>query len=171
MDLFINPSNRGPSEVPAAGKVRQEDSSSPSQKTAEKVEAVVSLPVLKSSRQVQILNSASALAKKIQSSWDFLDPSALAEKIVDLERRVSLLEGDSSEIEKIRSVAERLHFQFVFPLALELSGKADGGPYSFAKTINKMANAIFKTQDLSLAKELNSTQFAETMRYAAKGRS
>lgn len=169
MSLFINPNNRGSNEPHAIGKVREEGKS-PSQETAGKVDSIVSLPQVKSSRQVQILESAHVLAAKIQGSWDAREPAEIAGDIVALENRVKLLEGSSPEVEKIREIAKDLHFQFVFPLVLELLDESKGGaPYSFARAIDTIADAILNTQDLSLAKQLNTAQFSEVMRYATRG--
>lgn len=169
MSLFINPSNRGPNESTVTGKVRQEGASG-SEETTAKIDSIVSLPQVKSSRQVQILDSAQVLAAKIQSSWDSREPEEIAEDIVALENRVKLLEGTSPEIEKIREIAKDLHFQFVFPLVLELGDESKGaGPYSFARAIDTIAEAILQKQDLSWARQLNATQFSEVMRYARRG--
>jgi hypothetical protein len=170
MSLFINPSDKGPNVPNIAGKARQEGPSA-SEGTAAKVDSIVSLPQVKSSRQVQILDSANVLAAKIQSSWDSREPAEIAEDIVALERRVSLLEGTSPEIERVRAVAKDLHFQFVFPLVMELLGDETkgAGPYSFARAIDTIAAAVLNTQDVSLLKQLNATQFAEIIRYATKG--
>lgn len=177
MGLFNYPRKRGSEKSKAGGKARQKDASSTNKETAGKIDSIVSLPEVKNSRQIQLLESASDLAVKIQKSWDSQEPAELAEKIVALENRVNLLEGDSPEVEKIRAVAKDLHFQFVFPLVLELSDEPlsdefEGeGPYSFARTIHSIAESIWKSQDLSLIKQLNTTQCSEVMRLGAKGAS
>lgn len=109
---------------------------------------------------VHLLQEARGLQQRIQKDWDQLDPYELAELVVELQGRVALLEGSSSAIEKIKKQAELLHFQFVFPIVLELDKK--GG---FAKEVDRIAKEIFQRQSLQPFGQLDPIQQKEINRY------
>lgn len=169
MSFSINPNQRRGTDVPVTRTKKAEKSSAVTH-MAEKVGQVVQLPVTKQSREVRLINDAKDLSKKIQSDWNNLTPSELAEKIIDLEGKVALLEGSTPAIEKIKKQAEHLHFQFVFPVALELSNAPEAEmPFSFARSINCVAKEILQTQSLEPLKELSDRQIDEIMKIARSG--
>ena len=138
--------------------------------TASKVGEVAEVPVPKERREIRQIRDVKQLYKQIQRDWNLLSPSELAEQIVELEDRVSLMEGSSPEIEKIKAVAEKLHFQFVFPVVLELSSKPEPNmPHSFARVVHSVAKQILDTGSLLPIKQLSSTQIDKVMRYARGG--
>ncbi len=116
-------------------------------------------------RQIALLKEAGELAKKIKSDWNLLAPEELAERIIELENKISLFEETTPEIEKVKKQAEHLHFQFVFPIALEVSVSEQSIP-SFAKAVHQAANQIFKTHSLHAFHVLSRVQKEEVMRYA-----
>ncbi|PIS02380.1 MAG: hypothetical protein COT85_05120 [Chlamydiae bacterium CG10_big_fil_rev_8_21_14_0_10_42_34] len=134
--------------------------------TAQKV-GKIELPVVTQisglgGRSVSPLKSASDLFKKITRQWNSLAPEEQAEQIIDLQGKVALLEGTSPAIEKIKKQVEHLHFQFVFPVALELSQET----ISFAKEVARIANQVIKTNSSGPFTSLNQMQQKEVMRYA-----
>lgn len=139
-----------------------------SAKLAAKVSQVVQFPTLGRSglegRVVSRLQQAKNLYKSIRKDWDNLEPEELAEKIVDLEERVSQLKESSPAVEKIKKQAERLHFQFVFPIVLEL----EKGSHSFAGTVQGIAQKILKTQSLQPMHELSEGQKREVLQIASR---
>ncbi|MBX7066231.1 MAG: hypothetical protein K1X28_03265 [Parachlamydiales bacterium] len=167
MGLFINPNS--PNRVPATGSSVKSNQSSAAKETASKVDQVMKTPELQGSPQTALLADVRELARRIQKQWNELTPGELAEQIVDLEGRVALLEGNSPQVESIRRLAEHLHFQFVFPIVLELArAPLPGMPYSFARTINEIAKQVLSAQSLEPIKQLNPVQIDEIMRFAAK---
>ncbi len=111
----------------------------------------------------------SRLSKELESQWDAFDVEELAEKIIALEKRVSLLSANAPGAEKLRKQVEHFHFRFVFPVALEfdLSRCDKSMPRSFAKTIQYMADRVFKTSSAALFNELNEKQKQEVLQLAA----
>lgn len=165
MSLFINPNSRGPSGVSANGSSIKPSRNSAAKETASKVNQVIKTP---ESRQAQDISELRQLADRIQNQWSVLSPGELAEQIVELEGRVALLSGHSPQVESIRRLAEHLHFQFVFPIVLELSqAPLPDMPYQFARTVHEVAKQIIKTQSLMPIKQLSSHQIDEVMRFAA----
>ena len=115
-------------------------------------------PISPRDRITQVVDakrSATDLFKKIVSGWNSLPPPELAEQIIDLEGRVAHLPEGSP----LKKKAERLHFQFVFPLALDIVQKS-----SFVRIINRAAARVFQTQSLTHLQELNPTQQREVLR-------
>lgn len=158
--------NKGRSEIPV-NRLAKVDEVSTVKITAFKAEQVVELPVIKKDRNIRLLEDAEQLSQKIRADWNQLDPSEIAEKIVDLEGKVALLEGTSPAIEKVKAAAEHLHFQFVFPVVLELNSAAEENmPFSFARTVHGVANQVLKTQSFEPVKQLNGVQIDEIIRYA-----
>lgn len=167
MSLFINPNNRGPSGVSAHDSSIKSNKNSAAKETASKVNQAIRTP---ESRQAQNIMEVRQLADRIQNQWNELSPGELAEQIVDLEGRVALLTGNSPQVESIRRLAEHLHFQFVFPIVLELSkAPPEGMPVHFARTVHNVAKRIIQTQSLAPISELSSRQIDEVMRFAARG--
>jgi hypothetical protein len=111
------------------------------------------------------------LSKSIASQWNELEVEELAEKIIQLEKRVSLLDSSSPRAETLRKEVEHYHFQFVFPIALEfdLSRCSKSMPRSFAKTIHYMAGRVFKSGSINVFNELNEKQKQEILQLAAGG--
>lgn len=170
MGLFVNPNDRSINGISAVGSSAKSNQSSTAKKTASKVERVVAKPEVQESYQTRLMADVRELSRKIQDQWNELEPSDLAELIIDFEGKVELLEGNAPQVEAIRKLAERLHFQFVFPIVLELARKPiPGMPYSFARTINQIAKEILLTQSLEPIEQLNQTQKGETIRFAGKG--
>jgi hypothetical protein len=143
---------------------RRAEGSSPSETTAAKV-SQIKLPIIEGKpglggRKISLLEDVNQLSKKIRGDWNLLAPEELAEKIIELEDKVSLLKGTSPEIAKIKRQTERLHFRFVFPL--------DADFQIFTREIQKGANQIFKTHSLAAFHNLNSVQQREVMRIAGR---
>lgn len=135
--------------------------------TAKKLNKIAKLPVIKQSRDVRLLNAAKGLYQKIQKNWNVYDPAELSQHITDLVDKVSLIKGKSVAVEKMRKVAEKLYFQFVFPVALELNEATDSNtPFSFARTVYDVAEDVFVTQSLLPMGQFNAIQNAEIIRYA-----
>lgn len=111
-------------------------------------------------RQAALLKEIQGLSKNIKSQWDELAPEELAEKIIDLEDKVALIEGKSSTVEKVKKVAEKHHFNFVFQLHKQIA--------SFARSVLKDANEMAKTNSMGPFEALNKTQQQEVMRYATR---
>lgn len=165
-------SGKGPVPIEAGSDV---GAVSPSQKTAAKV-TQIRLPVHLQKgglrdKNVTLLQQAKDLSKAIKKEWNELEPEALAEQIIALEDKVSLLKESSPEVEKIRKQAEHLHFQFVFPVVLEMDASPSGGymPLSFARSVHTTANEILKKNSTAPFKELSSTQQREVLRFATRG--
>ncbi len=153
MGLFINPSNRGQGSSPVPSTKKTD---SPAKTTAEKVAQLPGMQVLRE-------------AKQIQRDWNRLDPSALAERIIDLEDKVKGLEGSNATIDRVRKIAERLHFQFVFPVALELSTAPEAGmPFSFARVVHSVAKQVLQNGSAEPMKQLSPEQISEVMRFARR---
>jgi len=142
--------------------------------TAAKVNETAKMPVVKQTgwrgREVSVLKGAQDLSKSIRRDWDSLAPEELAEKIIDLENRVTLLKGDSPEVAKIVKEARTLHFRFVFPVALELEMSGKSMPPSFAKTVYSAAKQVFDTNSLHAFKQFSPVQQAEVIRIATTRR-
>ncbi len=157
MGFFISPVNRpGPRSI-------GEGEASPIKKGGRKVE-----PLLPSERKA--IEAAWELSRKIQKNWNSLPLEDLAGEIVDLEERVTKLSQTSEKVTQVKRAAERLHFQFVFPISQELDSRPRADmPASFAKVIGKVAERVFKTQSLEPLKQLNSPQIKEIMRQAKGG--
>ncbi len=171
MGFDINPANRKGAELSVSRSEKVgKGKKSTVKDTASKVGEIVQLPVMKESREVRILSDARELAKRIRRDWNVYHPSELAEQIVDLEGKVALLEGTSPAIDRIKKVAERLHFQFVFPIVLELSQIPDPKmPTSFARVIHNAAKQVLETQSWESLKQFNAVQVEEFFRYARGG--
>lgn len=170
---MVSPIRRDPLAGIPVSKSKETVKTTPVKKTAEKVSEVVQLPVpmigQKRGREVQLLDDASSLVKKIQRSWDEWTPPELAEQIIELEDRVAQLNGSSPEIEKVKRATEHLHFEFVFPVALELDANPSHHLFSFAKEIHRLAKEVFATESLIPFQHLNPVQQYEVLRYAGKG--
>ncbi len=158
-----------PIRQPAASSINQ--ASRPAQKdvVAKKV-SQIGLPKLPqrgglANREMVLLKETSELSKYIQMDWDSLDPAELAKMIIVLKDRVALFSGVSPAIEKIKKEADRLHFQFVFPVVLELD-KNSASP-SFAKTIHNLADKILKQGSVEPFSLLNQRQMQEVRRLSA----
>ncbi|MBX7067545.1 MAG: hypothetical protein K1X28_09985 [Parachlamydiales bacterium] len=170
--MSINPIRRDPvAHVPRSSKAK---GISQSAATAAKVDQVVQLPVVKQTglrgRQVALLKDATDLSKNIRKNWDMLAPEELAEKIIDLEDRVTLLKGDSPEVAKVVKEARTLHFRFVYPVALELETSGKSMPPSFAKTVYHAAKQVFDTNSVAPFKQLSPVQQQEVIRIAMGGK-
>ena len=114
-------------------------------------------------RDIQLLGEARSLAGKIQRKWNLLAPPELADEIIALEDRVAQITGSSLEVEKIRKLANLLHFQFVFPVALDVM-------VSFKRAVEKVAREVWQTGSLyAFLHEFNGIQQNETLRYAVMG--
>jgi hypothetical protein len=85
------------------------------------------------------------MAKAIQNQWNQLSLEDLAGRIADLEGRVEQLAANTPGLEKMQELSEKLHFRFVFPLALEL--EKTGG--SFASEVSKIAKRVLETDSLT----------------------
>jgi hypothetical protein len=105
------------------------------------------------------------LLKAIEREWNELSPEELADKIVDFETRVAQLPENLPAAKKLKKEAARLHFQFVFPITLEL----ENGEFSFAKAIHKLEKEMFDLQSLTPFQELNETQKREVLEIALGG--
>jgi hypothetical protein len=169
----INPTRRDPvASVPRSSKAK---GTSQSAATAAKVGQIVQLPVVKQTglrgRQVTLLKDAISLSQHIKQNWDMLAPEQLAEKIIELEDRVTLLKGNSPEVAKVEREARKLHFWFVYPVALELETSGKSMPPSFAKTVYHAAKQVFDTNSLASFNALSRIQKQEVIRIAMGGRS
>src|SRR5690606_5833314 len=65
-------------------------------------------------RDVALLKETTSLARYIKTNWDELGPEELADNIIALEDKVSVLKETSPAVKKVRQLAEHLHFNFVF---------------------------------------------------------
>lgn len=117
-------------------------------------------------RRVTLLDEAKNLSQQIGKMWKEWSPEEWAEKIIDLEGKVSRLEGSSPAIDKVKRAAEHHHFEFVFPAAFDLKESVS---ISFARNIHKMAKAVLQSQSLEQFHSLNRVQKQEVMRYASGG--
>lgn len=171
MGFFVNPMKR--KQEASAVPAQEERGSKRVKEVAGKVSEMAQIPVVGREgirgKDVQLLSDATQLAKRIRRSWNELTPPELAEQIIELEARVVQLKGASLEEEKIRKVAQHLHFQFVFPMALELDADPTHGLFSFAREVYEVAKQVFKNQSMHLFYRLNSIQQHETLRYAMGG--
>lgn len=142
--------------------------------TAAKVNQIVQFPKVAQEglqgRAVSQLQQIKNLYKSVQQEWNELSPEDLAEKIIDLEGRVSELTGSSAAIDKIKKQVEHLHFQFVFPIVLELErGKSDEiMPPSFAKVIDGIAKEVLQKNSLQPLNQLNPAQLGEVQKIALR---
>jgi hypothetical protein len=122
-------------------------------------------------RQISLLRDSSDLCKQIKSDWNLLDTEELAEKIIDLENKVTVLEKGSPldpAVEKIKKQAEHFHFRFVHPLAMEMELVSEKAmPVPFAQTVYRAAKQILKTNSLRAFNDLDRMQKREILRYAA----
>lgn len=149
-------------QVPVSG-VKKAKNSRTTEKVAQFKPPVVQPKSALGNRQVALLKEVKNLARFIQTNWNSLELEDLAEKIIDLENKVSLLPQDGVH-QEVDRLARRLHFKFVFPIAAEL--EVSPKMISFAKTVLEMANRILKSGSVEPFKELNSRQQYEVMRGA-----
>lgn len=103
------------------------------------------------------------LSRELENRWNELEVEELAEKIIQLEARVALMKGAAPRVAKLKRQVEHYHFRFVFPIVLEI----DATPRSFAKTIQQMANQIFKSGSVAVFNSLNDIQKQEVLQLAA----
>ena len=145
---------------------------SQSQITAAKVRQI-KLPIINEKpglgdRQITLLEEAYGLSESIYKAWQNLFPEQLAERIIELEDRVSLFKEASPEVEKIKREAEHLHFAFVFPLVADLERRFSKTPStSFARRIDQAADRVFRTHSLAAFDQLSNVQKQEVLRIAA----
>jgi hypothetical protein len=167
---YINPIRKDPVSHTQGSAKPKRDSQDTS--TAAKVNGIVKLGVVKQTglqgRFVTKLSEANQLAKRIRHDWNFLPPEELAERIIDLENRVAEFKESSPAVDKIKKQAEHLHFQFVFPVVLELQEPGKSMPPTFARTIHQAANQVFKSHSLQPFQQLNSTQQREILAIATR---
>lgn len=102
------------------------------------------------------------LISGLRKDWDRLEQQELAERIVDLQDQMTVLKKNGQVI-SLEKKAEDIHFDFVFPVSLELKKT----PYSFAKEIDKLAKQILKSQSVDPFYQLNSVQQQEILRRCA----
>jgi hypothetical protein len=110
------------------------------------------------------LRDVTQLARKIAKVWNALELDDLAEQIIYLEDKISQIEEPTPGKEKVKHLAEHLHFKFVFPLAAEF----DIGPLTFASAIKKIAKEVLDNS-MDSFKTLNSRQLQEINRYLEVG--
>lgn len=162
-------------DVSSSGAVDVPKLTQQSAETAEKVAQVAQPPKVREpglrERQVTPLMEATKLAREIQNTWDSLEIHDLAEKIVSLEDKVSRITEMTPEAEKIKRLAEHLHFQFVHPVSKELEEARDGTemPFSFVQSIKEIAGKMMHTNSLDSFKELTPIQQREIVHYARAG--
>lgn len=155
---------------------RRAKGSTQSEITAAKVHKM-GLPIVPSKkaslqgRPVTVLQEATELSQRIRSDWDQLAPEELAEKIIELENKVSRVKEPSAALDKVKKTAEHLHFRFVFPIAMEIETAEKAISANFAKTVYKAAGDVFKTQTLTAFTDLSQVQKREILRYAVGGQS
>lgn len=102
----------------------------------------------------KLAERVSSLAKEIHKQWDAMDPQTLAEKIINLQDNI---EGASFPgVQKMKKLADNFHFQFVFPIARDVR--------SFAKSIEKVAEQVLKTNSIAPFLRLSPTQQKEILR-------
>lgn len=159
MDFFVNPMKRK-QETPPVVNTQEAGGFKRVKKMAAKV-----------SEAARQIHEANQLAESIRKNWNVSSPPDLAEQIIELEDRVAELKGDSSEVKKIKEVADHFHVQFVFPVISELDLEPGHGLFSFAREIHKAAKKIFQTQSMQPFYRLNAVQQYETLRYAKGGAS
>lgn len=169
--MGVHPIRRDPvGPVPRSNKANEV---SQQRTTAVKVVQIAQLPSVKQKgwrgREIALMKDATGLAKYIRTNWDLLAPEELAEKIVDLEDRVSCLKGTSPAIAKIAKEARSLHFRFVFPVALELEMSGKSMPPSFARTIYQTAKQVFEMNSLHPFHRLSPVQQQEVVQIATGG--
>lgn len=172
MGFYINPARgKGPENIPET-QSKKADKESAVKHTASRVERVAPFPASDQGWEIQLYNEAKGLSKRISREWNLLTPSELAEHIIDLEGKVTQLEkGTSVNTAKIKLAAQKLHFQFVFPIVLELKRAPEANmPDSFARTVQSVAKQILQTNSLDPIKRLSSVQIDEMMRYARGGK-
>ncbi len=171
--MGINPIRKDP--VASMARSSKAKGISQSAATAAKVGQIVQLPVVKQTglrgRQVTLLKEVSALSQHIKKNWDKLAPEELAENIIELQDRVTLLKGNSPEVAKVVREAQKFHFRFVYPVALELDTSGKSMPPSFAKTVYQAANKVFTTNSLAPFNALSRVQKQEVIRIAMGGQS
>ena len=150
-------SSRGsiPGSTPVTG-------GSKSKVTAQKV-SQLKIPILPDQtglavRQLTRLEDAQQLYKKIQTNWNRLAPEELAEGIIELEDKVALLSEVTPEVAKVKELAKHLHFQFVFPLVVDLA--------IFAKTVHQIARRVLQSNSVGDFNQLSQIQQREVGRYA-----
>lgn len=117
---------------------------------------------IKLGRPVGEVEKAQELLESIKRDWDVLVPEELADKIVDFEAKVAALPEGEAIVKKLKKEAAHLHFQFVFPISLELENKE----FSFAHMVRKLGKEIFDSQSLSPFQELNEVQQQEVLEIA-----
>ena len=136
--------------------------------TAAKVAQIAQFPALGQKglqgRSISRLEQAKNLYKSLRKDWDNLSPEELAEQIIDLESRVSEFTESSPTVDKIKKQVEHLHFQFVFPIVLELQE----GSQSFAATVHKLAQKVLKTQSIHPFNQLSEPQQREVRQIASR---
>jgi hypothetical protein len=117
-------------------------------------------------RDVILLKEVQELSRYIKKEWNELETHELAETIITLKDKVSLLPPDMKGVKKIQRQVDRFHFQFVLPVALELDKNATIP--SFARTIHALANKVLKQGSFDPS-SLNEMQMREVTRYAKEG--
>lgn len=133
--------------------------------TSQKVNRI-EMPRVKEPKQVRLLKDAKELYKNINRDWNHLEIEDLAAKIIDLQDKVGLLQGESSQVKRVKKAAEDCAFLFVFSVGKELEV---GKEPTFASNITEMANHILKTQSLKPFNDLNAVQQKEIIDLARRG--
>lgn len=114
--------------------------------------------------QLVVTDELAARVSKLNKHWDEMELEDIAEEIVDLETRVSLLDANDPAAAKIQAAVQGLHFQFVFPITREL--KSDGD-FSFVQEINRLGKQIIQQNSLQPLQSLDPLQWKEVLLYAA----
>lgn len=126
------------------------------------------IPSLKKGKpSSQELEHIETLYRDTLENWDSLELSDLAERILELEEKMARFQGSSKEIAKWQRRVEDLHFQFLFPIVLELKASTNRQMISFADIIHQMAQNILK--DPLFPIDLSPEQMREVHRYAKGG--
>ncbi len=103
---------------------------------------------------MEIVSKIKTLTDSIRRNWDQMAPSALAEKIIEVEDLVA--KTNLPALAKAREEVKKFHFNFVFPITRDFQG--------FSKRIEKLADKILKEGTFRLFAGLSATQQKEITR-------
>ncbi|OGN56777.1 MAG: hypothetical protein A3D96_07165 [Chlamydiae bacterium RIFCSPHIGHO2_12_FULL_44_59] len=168
--MYINP-------IKAKGVTSQPKVATPFVASAAKVAKGIHIPKGASKgefkgRMWTPLTQAKKLAQEIQKHWNQWDLEHTASQIIELEDRVLAIQGTSSQIEKIKKIQQRLHFQFVHPGATELfdNDREETMPPSFLQTIQDIMQRVLRSHSLAPFQELTLNQQREVFRIVEEGK-
>ncbi|MES2273137.1 MAG: hypothetical protein V4487_02975 [Chlamydiota bacterium] len=127
-------------------------------------------------RQIALISEVNALSQQIEEleiQWNYLPPDEIAEKLLALQERASVISADdaSPRVQKIcieaKKQLEILHFEFVFPLAKELN--CHSLEPTFASRLEHIAARMRKEHSLNAFQSLDPLQQRQIL--AFNGRS